>query len=145
MDQNKIAKIAKKAKSQRFNISNDAACLYYIMANIGGIFGIIVRNQFYDAIDHIESQNTEEEAFAFLEFLDENIIDQLRAQAKGLCKASFITNEKQLDEYEMKWNLVMDGYKKMRIQTICRAYPIEKLKRNDNRYKESMTLFWTKG
>ena len=138
-------KIARRAKKQRFDINNDAACLYNIMANIGGIFGIVTRNQLPDAIDHIESSGPEE-AFSFLDFLeDQSTIDKLRAQAKGLCTASFITNDKRDDQYDMKWHLVMDGYKKMRIQTICRAYPIEKLKRNDNRYKESMTLFWTKG
>ena len=144
MDEKKIAKIAKKAKAQRFDVNNEAACLYYIMANIGGIFGIIVRNQYYDAIDHIEGLSTEEEAFQFLNFLDQDTIDKLREQAKGLCTASFITNDKS-DNYGMKWHLVMDSYKKMRNQTICRAYPVEKLKRNDNRYKENMTVFWTKG
>jgi len=145
MNEKKIAKIAKVAKAQRFNFNNDAACLYYIMANIGGIFGIIVRNQYPNAIDIIENEATEDEAFKFLKFLEQNVIDQLRNQAKGLCAASFITDEKRDDQYDMKWHLVVDGYKKMRIQTICRNYPIEKLKRNDNRYKESMTVFWTKG
>lgn len=145
MDEKEIAKIAKVAKAQRFSFNNDAACLYHIMANIGGIFGIIVRNQYYDAIDKIEGLENEEEAFQFLEFLDQNVINQLRNQAKGLCTASFITNDKKDDQYDMKWHLVVDGYKKMRIQTICRAYPINKLKRNDNRYKENMTVFWTKG
>ena len=51
-------KIAQAAKAQRFNFNNDAASLYYIMANIGGIFGIIVRNQYSDAIEYIENADT---------------------------------------------------------------------------------------
>ena len=138
-------KIAQAAKAQRFNFNNDAASLYYVMANIGGIFGIIVRNQYSDAIEYIENADTEDEAFSFLNFLEENTIKKLREQAKNLCTASFITNDKKDDQHNMKWHLVLDGYKKMRIQTICRAYSEEKLKRNDNRYKEDLTVFWTKG
>ena len=132
-------KIAKKAKSKRFDMNNSAIGLFHIMANCGGLIGTLTRNM-TEGIEEIELADSEKEAFLFLRFLTEETQAKLKEQAKQLVVATFITNEGHHDQH---WHIVLDSYRKMRIKTIIKHIPQEGLIKS-HRKKDSVTTFHMK-
>jgi hypothetical protein len=132
-------KIAKKAKSNRFDMNNSAMGLFHIMANCGGLIGVLTRNM-TEGVEEIELADSEEEAFLFLKFLPKDTQAKLKEQAEQLVVATFITNEGYHNQH---WHLVIDSYRKMRIKTIIKHIPQEELTKS-HRKKDSVTTFHTK-
>jgi hypothetical protein len=131
-------KIAKKAKTTKFDINNNAVSLFHIMASCGGLVGLITRNMV--EMDEIENAASEEEAFSFLKFLPPLDQAKLRDQAKDLVKASFTTNEGHGNQH---WHLVLCSYRKMRIKTIIKHIPQETLKKMELK-NDCLTTFHTR-
>ena len=132
-------KIAKKAKSTRFNINNSAVSLFHVMANCGGLIGVLTRNM-VEGIQEIELAKSEKEAFSFLKFLPKDTQTKLIEQANQLVVATFITNEGYENQH---WHIVLDSYRKMRIKTIIRHITAEELRKPQHK-KDCATAFHTK-
>jgi 4-aminobutyrate aminotransferase-like enzyme len=119
--------------------------LYYILSNVGGAFGLILRHKI-DEIDQIESCLTLDEAFnLYLSWLPEELVEKLTSQAqKDLVKSTFKVGS---DVDENAYHMVCSQYRRSRILTIARAWiknphSKESLKRNDMREDTITTIHW---
>jgi hypothetical protein len=133
-----VKQIIKKAKSQKFDVNNSACALFHIMANVGGVVGLLTRNSIID-IDELE-QVDPSESFNFLNFLPEKTQEKLKEIAQNhLIVASFMTNS-SLKHDKGEWHIVCSSYYKMRIKTILNHVDQNYLKKNHRR-KDEITHF----
>jgi|13_taG_2_1085334.scaffolds.fasta_scaffold00011_63 hypothetical protein len=137
-------KIAKVAKKRNYKGNLEAMALYQILTNIGGEFGMIMRHvvEEYNDIEH----GSEEESFAFLNWLPNHMVEWLVNSAKNdLVKASFVTNINC--QWHNHWHIVADSAKKVVIETKIRRWcktPEAKkfIKRNEHRNDCITTYHW---
>jgi hypothetical protein len=119
MKETEYKKIAKLAKSRKFDNNLEAVVLFRLLANIGGTFGMIMRHQVEEYSDLDEAEN-ETEAYAFLNWLPYELKEKLINESKNnLIKASFITNE---NSFEILWHISCCFYRANRIKTIARNW-----------------------
>ena len=119
MKETEYKKIAKLAKSRKFDNNLEAVVLFRLLANIGGTFGMIMRHQVEEYSDLDEAEN-EKEAYAFLNWLPKDFKEKLINESKNnLVKASFITKEECPG---MLWHISCCSYRANRIKTIARHW-----------------------
>ncbi|MAH45873.1 hypothetical protein CMI37_08580 [Candidatus Pacearchaeota archaeon] len=141
-----LEQIIKKSKRIHPHSNNSpAVVLYYILSNVGGDFGLILRHKI-DEIDQIESCLTLDEAFElYLSWLPEVLVEKLKDQAqKDLVKSTFKVGS---DIDRNTYHFVCSQYRRSRILTITRAWirnpnHREWLKRNDMREDTITTIHW---
>ena len=136
--------IAKKAKAFAFDSNVKAFTLFYIMANIGGEFGLITRWSIPD-IEAIEIAGSEDSAMEMvLEWLPWKLASEIRkiCDEEGFVNATFMTCT---GSYDQKWHISASSVKKTRIENKIRRWARssegkEYMKANCMR-KDSITMF----
>jgi hypothetical protein len=133
----KTKAIKNKATAIAFDTNNHASALFYIMANVGGMVGLLTRN--FSSIYEIE-QVSQENSFNFLNFLPKETQEELMVIAKNhLVISTFITNSSH--KYDRgDWHVVCCSYQKIRIKTILSHVNSEYLKKGTRKTDELTTF-----
>lgn len=121
-----------------------AFTLFYIMANIGGEFGLITRWSIED-IEEVETALSESDAMNIvLEWLPCKLASEIKTicDEEGFIQATFIT---KTNNYGQKWHISASSVKKTRIENKIRRWARsnegkEYMKANSMR-KDSITMF----